>query len=205
MFFNWIFFCFTGGNREFSPPAGAFLVNGGGGTSSSSTTRIVRSNINLSNSGGVGYSGRSSTSGGGGVTVIITGRRGSSSVSTSSSHHLRDNGKIVGGGSSDIIRESVHSRKNSGEGNSGNNSANCDTGSVGNMKWFGGKVHDSGPQLLSLSPLRLDEEGEDSLNNGDSSAFFPRSNGNIEGTPSAPATPGELMKRRSRGRSKIEK
>ncbi|XP_035715266.1 uncharacterized protein LOC110851648 isoform X2 [Folsomia candida] len=52
------------------------------------------------------------------------------------------------------------------------------------MKWFGSKGSDGGPQLLSLSPLRLEDED-------DTSAFFP---------PSAPSTPSEV-KRRTRGRS----
>lgn len=52
-----------------------------------------------------------------------------------------------------------------------------------NMKWFGSKLSDGGPQLLSLSPLSLDE---------DDTVFFP---------PSAPSTPSQV-KRRTRGRSK---
>jgi hypothetical protein len=59
-----------------------------------------------------------------------------------------------------------------------------------NMKWFSSKVQDGGPQLLSLSPLRLEDEDEKERNDR---VFFP---------PSTPLTPSEV-KRRTRGRSKF--
>jgi len=105
----------------------------------------------------------------------------------------------------------VHSQKNSTAypvipqrprlSNTGTNSSsnNNHTGTLrGNsgtkMKWFGSKAsYDTGPQLLSLSPLRLDEDDDGCGDNASNSVFFP---------PSAPATPVE-MKRRPRGRSKF--
>lgn len=92
------------------------------------------------------------------------------------------------------------------------------------MKWFGHKSSggyyqqpgqhetDSGPQLLSLSPLRLDEDGGDEILTGsvDNTNVFFGSRGNGVGNNSsssismtAPSTPNTSTKRRTRGRSKF--
>ena len=71
-------------------------------------------------------------------------------------------------------------------------SAAAPSATTDTMKWFGGKIHDSGPQLLSLSPLAIDDN-DTGEHNGNDGLYFP---------PSAPSTPAEL-KKRSRGRSKL--
>jgi len=63
------------------------------------------------------------------------------------------------------------------------------------MKWFGNRVQaeSSGPTLLSLSPLRLDDDPGGSVDSyGSDQVFFPNPNG---GNVSS-------HRRRTRGRSK---
>lgn len=152
-------------------------------------------------SGGGRQSSNSVSSSSGITSVAITGRR-----EQNQQHFIHNPSQLAGKGG----KNSGSSNTSVVDKNGGENQGNT------NMKWFSGKVHDSGPQLLSLSPLRLDEEGvDDSLMDGldgtsTSGVFFAgggssrmNGGGDMNASPSAPSTPGELLKRRSRGRSKM--
>ncbi|CAL8129239.1 unnamed protein product [Orchesella dallaii] len=179
--------CSAGGlTSSSSPVISPSIINSGkisisnSNTNSHSIAKLVNGGGYIVNGSGSG-NGRSSC-------VLINAGNSCQNQNQNIGGRGRSSGRSNLGGNSHSNSQVITGRRSGSESNCNNSKSVVVTSA--NMKWFGSKVQDSGPQLLSLSPLRLDEEGELNDNVSDT-VFFP---------PSAPSTPSE-MKRRSRGRS----